>query len=221
MISTRRWTVDLVTTWRLVTAIAFPVPVTLLTKKKTQQRRRPNQTNEHRRRRKRLLWKSKQDQKVKVSVSRLASKTTTSKKKENDDGWTSSKTPVIKESKDDEEEEEESSKAGKERRKLIHSDIPMTYYWIARPEDYNLGGKQVTIKTCDGKTLGKTSIEYADALVMEGTGILGNEVVNLGACPCTNYNCFMEINGQDHPYGLTCKSPWSLRPKIADGLYPT
>lgn len=150
---------------------------------------------------------SKQDQKIKVSVSRLASKTTTSKKKENDDGWTSSKTPVIKESKDDEEEEEESSKAGKERRKLIHSDIPMTYYWIARPEDYNLGGKQVTIKTCDGKTLGKTSIEYADALVMEGTGILGNEVVNLGACPCTNYNCFMEINGQDHPYGLTCKSP--------------
>ncbi|ORY92112.1 hypothetical protein BCR43DRAFT_518111 [Syncephalastrum racemosum] len=130
------------------------------------------------------------------------------------DGWTSTETPVKNDKdKGDDKKDESSSSSSTEKRKRIQSNVPMTYYWIAQPDDYSQKGKQVTIKTCDGKSLGKTSVEYADALVMEGTGVLGSKVVNLGACSCTNYNCFMEVDKHDNPYGLTSHSS-PLRPFV-------
>ena len=143
--------------------------------------------------------------KIKESVTNLASKSKGGKK-DDDDDWEKTEVPKKDNDKDDDDNKDSgSSSSSTEKRKAIHHNIPMTYYWIAMPEDYKQSGKQVSIKTCDGKTLGKTSVEYADALVMEGTGILGDKVVNLGACSCTNYNCFMEVNKKEDPYGLTCK----------------
>lgn len=92
------------------------------------------------------------------------------------------------------------------QRKLIQKNSALTYYWIAHPEDYKSGGKSVTVKTCNGESLGSVSEEYADALVMEGTGIVGNKVINLGGCTCSNYECFMEVDKKENPFGLTCKS---------------
>jgi hypothetical protein len=92
-----------------------------------------------------------------------------------------------------------------DRRKLLQKNSALTYYWIAHPEDYDDSGKSVTIKTCDGKTLGSIPEKYADALVMEGTGIVGDKIINLGGCSCTNYKCFMEVDKKEDPFGLTCK----------------
>ncbi|KAI9323799.1 hypothetical protein BX666DRAFT_1847522, partial [Dichotomocladium elegans] len=100
-----------------------------------------------------------------------------------------------------------------EKRKIMQSNIPMTYYWIAMPKDYDQSGKKVEIKSCNGKVLGTTSVEYADALVMEGTGVLGDKIVNLGSCGCTNYNCFMELDKHEDPFGLTSYST-PLRPFV-------
>ncbi|KAI8333351.1 hypothetical protein BC941DRAFT_516297 [Chlamydoabsidia padenii] len=103
--------------------------------------------------------------------------------------------------------------AKKEHRKLLQSKSSFTYYWIATPDAYKSGGKKVTIKTCSGKSLGKVSENYGDALVMEGTGVLGSKIVNLGGCSCSNYKCFEEVDKHDDPYGLTSNgSP--LRPYV-------
>ncbi|KAJ8653866.1 hypothetical protein O0I10_010433 [Lichtheimia ornata] len=157
--------------------------------------------------------------KIKENVTHLASKTKDDKKDDkkddDDDDWEKTEVPSKDSDKDDDDKknDSDSSSSSTEKRKAIHHNIPMTYYWIAMPEDYKQSGKQVSIKTCDGKTLGRTSVEYADALVMEGTGILGDKVVNLGACSCTNYNCFMEVDKKEDPYGLTSYST-ALRPFI-------
>ncbi|KAI8057553.1 uncharacterized protein B0P05DRAFT_449494, partial [Gilbertella persicaria] len=100
-----------------------------------------------------------------------------------------------------------------DKRKLLQKGSALTYYWIAHPEDYDHSGKSITVKTCDGKSLGTVSQEYADALVMEGTGIVGDKVINLGGCTCKNYECFMEVDKKEDPFGLTAYgSP--LRPFI-------
>ncbi|KAI9245512.1 hypothetical protein BDA99DRAFT_472066 [Phascolomyces articulosus] len=154
----------------------------------------------------------KKDDKVSEKTSHLAAKTKGDDKKE-DDGWSSEETPA-EEKKDDDKEDDSSSGSGSaEKRNQIYGGVPMTYYWIAQPEDYDTSGKQVSIKTCEGKTLGRTSVEYADALVMEGTGLLDDKVVNLGACSCSNYNCFMEVDKKEDPYGLTSYGT-ALRPFI-------
>lgn len=98
------------------------------------------------------------------------------------------------------------SKPKKEQRKLLQKGAELTYYWIAHPDDYKNGGKSITIKTCSGSALGTVSQEYADALVMEGTGVVGNKIVNLGGCSCSNYDCFMEVDKEEDPYGLTCNN---------------
>jgi hypothetical protein len=92
-----------------------------------------------------------------------------------------------------------------DKRKLLQKGADFTYYWIAHPEDYSHTGKDVTVRTCDGDSIGTVSEQYADALVMEGTGVLGNKVVNLGGCSCSNYKCFMEVDKKEDPYGLTGK----------------
>lgn len=152
--------------------------------------------------------KPSENEKKKESSSSSEDKKEASK---TDDGWSKEVSPAPKpeEKKEEEQEKEEKEEPPKkEQRKRMKSGIDMTYYWIAQPQDYNQGGKTVSIKTCSGKTIGKTSQEYADALVMEGTGLLGNKVVNLGACSCSGgYSCFMEINKKEDPYGLTCKFP--------------
>ncbi|KAI7900695.1 uncharacterized protein BX663DRAFT_553981 [Cokeromyces recurvatus] len=100
-----------------------------------------------------------------------------------------------------------------DKRKLLQKRSEFTYYWIAHPDDYSHSGKQVTIKTCQGKSLGTVSEEYADALVMEGTGIVNGKIINLGGCSCSNYKCFMEVDKKEDPFGLTAfGSP--LRPFI-------
>ncbi|CEP11693.1 hypothetical protein [Parasitella parasitica] len=101
----------------------------------------------------------------------------------------------------------------KNNRKLLQKGSDLTYYWIAHPDDYDHKGKSVTVKTCNGDSLGTVSEEYADALVMEGTGIIGNKIINLGGCSCSDYKCFMEVDKKEDPYGLTSfGSP--LRPFI-------
>ncbi|CAO3642488.1 unnamed protein product [Mucor hiemalis] len=101
---------------------------------------------------------------------------------------------------------EPQASSSSDKRKLLQKNSALTYYWIAHPDDGDHGGKDVTVKTCDGKALGTVPSEYADALVMEGTGVLGNKIVNLGGCSCSNYKCFMEVDKKEDPYGLTCKS---------------
>ena len=95
-----------------------------------------------------------------------------------------------------------SSSGSAEKRKKIQTKAAFTYYWIAQAED-NPGGKKVPIKTCAGKTIAKVNENYADALVMEGTGVVDNKIVNLGGCSCSNYKCFEEINRSEEPYGIT------------------
>ena len=98
----------------------------------------------------------------------------------------------------------DSSSSGSDKRKKLQTNSAFTYYWIAQAED-NPGGKKVPIKTCGGKTIAKVNENYADALVMEGTGVVGNKIVNLGGCSCNNYQCFEEINRSEEPYGITGK----------------
>ncbi|KAG2218189.1 hypothetical protein INT45_006824 [Circinella minor] len=102
------------------------------------------------------------------------------------------------------------SSGGSDKRKKIQSKAAFTYYWIAQAED-NPGGKKVAIKTCAGKTIAKVNENYADALVMEGTGVVNNKIVNLGGCSCSNYKCFEEINRSEEPYGITAYGS-ALRP---------
>lgn len=104
------------------------------------------------------------------------------------------------------------SSSSKESRKKLQSQAAFTYYWIAQPNDYK-SGKKVAVKTCKGETIGSVSASYADALVMEGTGVVGSKIVNLGGCTCNNFKCFELVNRKDDPYGLTSyDSP--LRPYI-------
>ncbi|KAI8139274.1 hypothetical protein BJV82DRAFT_672850 [Fennellomyces sp. T-0311] len=132
---------------------------------------------------------TKKTSKVSTKVSQLASKT---KSDSSDD---------------------DSSSGGSEKRKKLQSNSAFTYYWIAQAED-NPGGKKVSIKTCGGKTIAKVNENYADALVMEGTGVVGNKIVNLGGCSCNNYECFEEINRSEEPYGITAYGS-ALRPYIS------
>lgn len=97
--------------------------------------------------------------------------------------------------------------------KLLQSNTAFTYYWIATPDDYSQSGKKVTVKTCSGKSLGKVSEKYADALVMEGTGLLGKSIINLGGCSCSGYKCFEEVNAHSDPFGLTSYGT-PLRPYV-------
>jgi phage gpG-like protein len=90
----------------------------------------------------------------------------------------------------------------KETRKKLQSESAFTYYWIAQPEDYS-GGKKVAVKTCSGQTIGSVAEKYADALVMEGTGVVGSKIVNLGGCNCSGYKCFELVDKKSDPYGLT------------------
>ncbi|KAI9025988.1 hypothetical protein CLU79DRAFT_833771 [Phycomyces nitens] len=96
-------------------------------------------------------------------------------------------------------------------RKKIQSNSAFTYYWTAQEADYADNSKTVTIKTCSGKSIAKVDETYADALVMEGAGVVGNKLVNLGDCSCRNYNCFEELNKKENPFGLTSYGS-ALRP---------
>ncbi|CEI87868.1 hypothetical protein RMCBS344292_02275 [Rhizopus microsporus] len=104
------------------------------------------------------------------------------------------------------------SSSKKETRKKIQSQSAFTYYWIAQPNDYK-GGKKVAVKTCSGQTIGSVSEDYADALVMEGTGVVGSKIVNLGGCTCKDFKCFEMVNRKSDPYGLTSYGT-PLRPYV-------
>ncbi|KAG2183295.1 hypothetical protein INT43_006300 [Umbelopsis isabellina] len=105
-----------------------------------------------------------------------------------------------------------SLKPAKEHRKLLQKSSAFTYYWIAHSKDYK-GGKMVEVKTCAGNTIAKVQQSYADALVMEGTGQVGNKVINLGGCSCNGYKCFEILDNKSDPYGLTAYDT-ALRPYI-------
>ncbi|KAF1801522.1 carbohydrate-binding module family 50 protein [Mucor lusitanicus] len=121
-------------------------------------------------------------------ISNLAAKKSTTKKK------------ATKKSTKKSSSKKSSSK--KETRKKLQSKSAFTYYWIAQPGDYS-GGKSVSVKTCSGKTIGSVGENYADALVMEGTGVVGSKIVNLGGCSCSGYKCFELVDKESDPYGLT------------------
>lgn len=101
------------------------------------------------------------------------------------------------------------------QRHLLRRGARLTYYWTAHPEDYNSGGKKVTIKTCSGKNIATVPEAYADALVMEGSGVISkSKIVNLGGCSCSSdYKCFMELDANKEPFGLTSYGT-SLQPFI-------
>ncbi|KAI8379235.1 uncharacterized protein BYT42DRAFT_568148 [Radiomyces spectabilis] len=142
-----------------------------------------------------------------TTTKRSSTKTTTTRRK------TSSAKPSPPPSSSKYAEDEVTSSSSKEQRRRIQKDVALTYYWIAHPEDYPSGGKSVQIKTCGGETIATVSQNYADALVMEGSGVAGSKMVNLGGCSCVNYRCFMELDKNEDPYGLTAHgSP--LRPYI-------
>lgn len=105
-----------------------------------------------------------------------------------------------------------SSKDTTEVRKKLQTGSDFTYYWIAQEDDYDNGSK-VAVKTCSGSTIGHVSEDYADALVMEGTGVVGSKIINLGACDCNGYKCFELVNKHTDPYGLTSYGS-ALRPYI-------
>ncbi|KAI8879999.1 carbohydrate-binding module family 50 protein [Backusella circina FSU 941] len=92
--------------------------------------------------------------------------------------------------------------SSKETRKKLQTKSAFTYYWIAQEEDYKKG-HTTAVKTCSGQTIEKVSSDYADALVMEGTGVIGSKIVNLGGCSCSGYKCFEIIDKKSDPYGLT------------------
>lgn len=104
------------------------------------------------------------------------------------------------------------SKSSAEVRKKLQTGSDFTYYWIAQEDDYS-GGSKVSVKTCSGATIGSVGENYADALVMEGTGVVGSKIVNLGSCDCTGYDCFELVNKNTDPYGLTSYGS-ALRPYI-------
>ncbi|GAA5803642.1 hypothetical protein EDC94DRAFT_610781 [Helicostylum pulchrum] len=103
--------------------------------------------------------------------------------------------------------------ASKETRKKLQSQSAFTYYWIAQPDDYKESGKSVTVKTCNGESIASVPESYADALVMEGTGVVGSKIVNLGGCTCSGYKCFELVDKKSDPYGLTSFGT-PLRPYI-------
>lgn len=157
--------------------------------------------------------------KITTSKKAIPKKTTTTKKTTTKRTTTSKKTTTkktttitttTKKATTTTKKESPTSTSSSEKRKLLQKGSDLTYYWIAHPDDYDHKGKDVTVKTCDGKSLGTVSEEYADALVMEGTGIIDDKVINLGGCTCSNYKCFMEVDKKEDPFGLTGKNCNSL-----------
>ncbi|KAI9310072.1 hypothetical protein BX666DRAFT_2011674 [Dichotomocladium elegans] len=98
-------------------------------------------------------------------------------------------------------------------RKKIQARSAFTYYWIAHNEDYK-GGAKVTIKTCSGVAIGQVNENFANALVMEGTGVVDDKIVNLGSCSCSNYRCFEILDRSKEPYGITAYGT-ALKPYIS------
>lgn len=125
-------------------------------------------------------------------------------------GGSSKKTTTKKAAKKASKKTSKSSK--KETRKKLQSSSAFTYYWIAQPTDYS-GGKKVAVKTCSGSTIGSVGENYADALVMEGTGVVGSKIVNLGGCTCSGYKCFELVDKKSDPFGLTSYGT-PLRPYV-------
>ncbi|CDS04122.1 hypothetical protein LRAMOSA07077 [Lichtheimia ramosa] len=147
------------------------------------------------------------------SNDKSSSKETSKKddKKDDDDDVSKKVTNMASKTKKSSKSKSKSSSKS-EKRKKLQSKAAFTYYWIAQQSDYK-GGSKVAIKTCGGKTIAKVNENYADALVMEGTGVVGNKIVNLGGCSCNAYKCFEEINRSEEPYGITAYgSP--LRPYV-------
>ncbi|SAM09708.1 hypothetical protein [Absidia glauca] len=117
---------------------------------------------------------------------------------------------------DDDDESVDHKISNLKQRHLLKRQAAFTYYWTAHASDYSSSGKKVSIKTCGGtKTIATIPQAYADALVMEGSGVISkSKVVNLGSCTCTkNYACFMELDAKTEAYGLTSYGT-SLRPFI-------
>ncbi|RUP48712.1 hypothetical protein BC936DRAFT_144122 [Jimgerdemannia flammicorona] len=91
-----------------------------------------------------------------------------------------------------------------------------TFYWRATSSDYP-GGPRVSIATCDGKTIAKVNKNFADNLVMEGSGRLHNGVlVNTGACNCApgKYNCFVVLDRKHFKWGQSARGR-PLRPFVS------
>lgn len=134
-------------------------------------------------------------------VSKLAAKKKTTTKKKT---ATKKKTTTKKST---------SKTTSKEVRKKLQTKSAFTYYWIAQPNDYKETGKSVTVKTCSGASIGSVPEVYANALVLEGTGVVGSKIVNLGGCTCSGYKCFELVNKKSDPYGLTSYGT-PLRPYV-------
>ncbi|KAL1923087.1 uncharacterized protein VTP21DRAFT_9463 [Calcarisporiella thermophila] len=92
-----------------------------------------------------------------------------------------------------------------------------TYYWLVhQKEKTKKTGKIVKLATCGGKSIAKVTKSFAEALAMEGSGILGNGLlVNYGNCKCDDdFECFELVNNKKFPYGQTSMST-PLRPFVS------
>ncbi|KAI9306039.1 hypothetical protein BJ944DRAFT_287335 [Cunninghamella echinulata] len=166
--------------------------------------------------------KKKEEEKAKKKQEEEAAKAERKKEEEEEEKKKEEAAAKAKKEKEDEDKEGEDDDdklvdkiTNLKQRHRLRRGARLTYYWTAHPEDYDEGGKKVTIKTCSGKSIAKVSEDYADALVMEGSGVVtSSKIVNLGGCSCSSdYECFMELDANEEPYGLTSYGT-SLRPFI-------
>ncbi|KAL1915116.1 uncharacterized protein VTP21DRAFT_7597 [Calcarisporiella thermophila] len=112
------------------------------------------------------------------------------------------------------------TKSGKEKGKngrvpgfkpgrLLQKNAVFTYYWMVQDQKSGFGnhgsrgGKLVQLANCSGKTIARVTKEFADALTVEGSGILENGLlVNSAGCECgRDFNCFNLLNNRKFPYG--------------------
>ncbi|RUS21559.1 hypothetical protein BC938DRAFT_475392 [Jimgerdemannia flammicorona] len=101
-------------------------------------------------------------------------------------------------------------------RKLIQRRSAFTYYWIASQGDYKGGKADTWVGTCGGKRIAKVNKKFAEALHMEGSGIVSGKVINLGGCGCSyskskGYMCFDILSKKKFPFGQTSRGT-PLRP---------
>lgn len=95
---------------------------------------------------------------------------------------------------------------------VISSNSIVTFYWTLDQNDFT-GVLNTQLKTCQGQTLATVELAFAQAIRIEGSGLLRDgRLINLGNCGCGGgFSCFMEIDtsitrwgfgSQDNPLQL-------------------
>lgn len=84
------------------------------------------------------------------------------------------------------------------------SNVILTYYWVDYPGDFKRSGRTLEFGSCSGETFGSADVSFLRNMALDGTGYFNGTLYNLGDCDCHGrYYCFMEVDKQKCPYGLT------------------